>query len=237
MHAGMENQTTPSSAHCVVLAYPAQGHLNPLLQFAKRLNHRGVKITLVSTHFFWKSISTKQLSLSSLTIESISDGYDDAGQEGAESLKVYLEKFWEVGPQTLNQLLHKLAESGCPADCVVYDSFLPWALDVAKDNGLVGAPFLTQSCAVNDIYFHAHKGLIKVPLSEEKYLLPGLVELEPCDMPSFISVYGSYPVVWQLVVDTFANIGKADWVLSNSVYELEEEVSRNSNTTLHHACY
>jgi pathogen-inducible salicylic acid glucosyltransferase len=64
-----------------------------------------------------------------------------------------LERFQQVGSQTLAELLEKLSTSGCPIDCVVYDSFLPWALEVAKKFALVGVAFFTQSCAVGNIYY------------------------------------------------------------------------------------
>ena len=101
-----------------------------------------------------------------------------------------------------------------------------WALDVAKKFGLVGVAFFTQPCAVNSIYFHLHQGILNLPISKEtKILLPGVIELEPSDLPSFLYLqYGMYPMFWDLLVDPFNNIGKADWVLSNTVYELEPEV-------------
>ncbi|WRX10879.1 hypothetical protein QQP08_003366 [Theobroma cacao] len=39
----------------------------------------------------------------------------------------------------------------------IYDSFLPWALNVANKFGLVGAVFFTQSSAVGSIYYHIYK--------------------------------------------------------------------------------
>ena len=56
-----------------------------------------------------------------------------------ESEGAYLEQFWVVGSETLGNLIEKLKSSGCSVDCVVYDAFLPWALDVAKKLGFVGA--------------------------------------------------------------------------------------------------
>ncbi|CBI24718.3 unnamed protein product, partial [Vitis vinifera] len=43
-------------------------------------------------------------------------------------------------------------------------------------------------------------------------------------MPSFIYVAGSYPAYFQLVLNQFCNVHKADWVLVNTFYKLEEEV-------------
>ncbi|GAY64726.1 hypothetical protein CUMW_235620 [Citrus unshiu] len=143
----------------------------------------------------------------------------------AESIEAYLERFWQIGPRSLCELVEKMNGSGVPVDCIVYDSFLAWALDVAKKFGLVGAAFLTQSSVVDCIYYHVNKGLLKLPLPDNQLLLPGMPPLEPQDMPSFIYQLGSYPAVADMVVKyQFDNIDKADWVLCNTFYELEKYV-------------
>ncbi|KAJ0054287.1 hypothetical protein Pint_03134 [Pistacia integerrima] len=187
-----------------------------MLQFSKRLDHKGVKVTLVTTLSMIKTIH--RASSSSIALETISDGYDEGGMANAESIQAYLDRFWQVGPQTLIKLVEKMNVSGCPVDCIVYDSFLPWALDVARKFGMLGVVFLTQSCAVDSICYHAQKGLLKLPLT-------GLPPLQPQDMPSFIYDLESYPAFFDMVVTgQFATIDKADFVLCNTFYELEKEV-------------
>ncbi|KAK9941763.1 hypothetical protein M0R45_007457 [Rubus argutus] len=104
---------------------------------------------------------------------------------------------------------------------------MAWSLDVAKKFGIFGAVFFTQSCAVGNIYYHAYKGLLKLPLANDdcEILIPGLqLPLEAVDLPSFLHDFGSYPAVYNMVVGQFSNVDKADWVLYNTFYELEEEV-------------
>lgn len=210
-------------AHCLVLPYPAQGHINPMLEFSKRLIQRGVKVTLVTVVSNWKVVSRKNFT--SIEVESISDGYDEGGRAAAESLEVYLETFRRVGAQTLAELLQKLAGSSHPPDCVIYDGFMPWALDVAKNFGLLAAAFYTQSCTTNTIYLHTYNKLLELPLTQTGYLLPGLPKLEAEDLPSFLNRYGTYPGFFYVGLNQHSNIDKADWVLANTFYELEQGVS------------
>lgn len=215
-------------AHCLLLAYPAQGHATPLFQFSKRLQSKGIKVTFASTFFFCNnSLPIKNLP-SNITLETISDGYDTGGWQIAESFEAYNSSFKRVGSRTLAELLQKLDSSSRKrVDCIVYDSHLPWVLDVAKGFGVFGAPFFTQPCAVGSIYYHAQRGLLKLPLAEEQttvVLLPGLPQLAPSDLPSFLYKYGSYPVFLESVLGQFSNIDQADWVLANTFYELEQEV-------------
>ncbi|KAM7497042.1 hypothetical protein LguiA_021456 [Lonicera macranthoides] len=207
--------------HCLVLPFPAVGHMNPILQFSKRLQHKGLKVTLATTCFIF---NTAHKISDSIAIETISDGYDEGGIAQAESSEAYWTKFKKVGSETLGQVIDKLRAVGCPIDCIIYDPHLPWVLDVAKSFGLVGAAFLTQSCAVSNIYNLVYHKLLKLPIPQSNILVPGLVPLEPLDMPSFIYDPGSYPAFLEAVLNQFSNIDKADWVLCNTFYKLEKEV-------------
>ncbi|CAI9094815.1 OLC1v1030615C1 [Oldenlandia corymbosa var. corymbosa] len=211
--------------HCLILPYPLQGHVNPLLQFSKRLRFKGAQITLVHTKSFINRI--KDSSATSLfPSETISDGFDEGGVQQAGNFQLYFSRFQEVGSRTLGELIEKLRDSGSPVDCVVYDAFLPWVLDVAKKYGVAGAVFFTQSCAVGDIYYHVCKGVVKLPLDDHRryYEIPGLPVLERSDFPSFVTAPEIYPAAREMVINQFSNVDKADWVLFNTLYKLEQEV-------------
>ncbi|KAK6238766.1 hypothetical protein QUC31_004235 [Theobroma cacao] len=147
-----------------------------MLQFSERLQHKGLKVTLATPQSMYKTMHGA--TSISIALEPISDGYDEGGISHAESVEAYLERFWKVGPQTLTKLVEKLNASGCPLNCIVYDSFLAWALNVANKFGLVGAVFFTQSSAVGSIYYHIYKGLVKLPFTEPEVLVPGLPPLK-----------------------------------------------------------
>ncbi|KDO38316.1 hypothetical protein CISIN_1g027763mg [Citrus sinensis] len=119
-------------AHVLIVPYPSQGHINPTFQFAKRLASKGLKITLAITNFIYKTKKPPQPS-DSVQIDTISDGYDDGGFSEAESIDAYLQNMEVAGLKTLAELITKYKSSSNPIDCVVYDAFLYWALDVAKD--------------------------------------------------------------------------------------------------------
>ncbi|KAH0647154.1 hypothetical protein KY285_032402 [Solanum tuberosum] len=208
---------TSHKAHCLILPFPLQGHINPMLQFSKR-----IKITIAPTKSFLKNMNELSTSVS---IETISDGYDDGGIYQTENFLAYTTRFKEVGSDTLAQLIQKLANSGCPVNCIVYDPFLPWAVEVAKNFGLISAAFFTQNCAVDNIYYHVHKGVIKLPptQNEEEILIPGFSStIEASDVPTFV-INPEAERILEMLVNQFSNLDKVDWVLINSFYELEKE--------------
>ncbi|KAI5656461.1 hypothetical protein M9H77_25254 [Catharanthus roseus] len=214
-------------AHCLILPYPVQGHINPMLEFSKRLQYQGIKITLAVTKFLFKTLEELEsysASSSIISVETISDGFDDGGRKTGDA-ELYLNTFQRVGSETLSELILKLQDLGFPVDCIVYDAVAPWALDVAQKFGIFGAAFFTQSCAVDNIYYHVYKGLLKLPLvKNEEVRIPGLPSLSSSDFPSFVADYGSYPPVFQLVLNQFLNVEKAEWLFFNTFNELEDEV-------------
>ncbi|XWS13101.1 hypothetical protein CRYUN_Cryun36dG0008700 [Craigia yunnanensis] len=138
-------EKTAYTAHVLVIPYPSQGHINPMLQFSKRLSSKGLKATFVTTLFI--SQTMKPESFGSIDIDTISDGCDEGGFSEAESIHDYLKRLEAAGSKTLAELIIKYKNSSHPIDCIIYDDFLPWALDIAKQFGLVGAAFLLRMCS------------------------------------------------------------------------------------------
>ncbi|KAI3893510.1 hypothetical protein MKX03_022838 [Papaver bracteatum] len=226
----MEKMMMEKRGHVLMIPFPSQGHINPCLQFLKRLVSKGVKTTLVITKFISKS--TKPVLGHNIGIEFISDGYDNGGFAESESIESYLQRLQTVGSAELTQLIKKLNSSPeiqNPVNCIIYDAFLPWALDVARQFGLVVGSFFTQPCAVNNIYYQFEKGLLKIDdntmVGNSNVLVPGLpVPLQVSDLPSFLGVAGTYPAYLELVLNQFVNVEEADWIFINSFDMLEVQV-------------
>ncbi|XP_051148887.1 UDP-glycosyltransferase 74F2-like isoform X2 [Andrographis paniculata] len=225
----MDPNVEDRTPHCLLLPYPNQGHINPILQFAKRLSHtrRRIQITFILTKFLLKSTTAAAAAAEAdISFRSISDGFDDGGRAHAKSFEEYTDRFELVGRETLTELLRELSDSGRPVDCVVYDPFIPWVLDVAKGFGLPAAAFFTQSCAVNSVYHQVYCGRLRPPLRENEVAVVA-AELPPLkaeELPSFIEVHGSYPVVFEMIKSQFRNVEKADWIFVNTFYKLEEKI-------------
>lgn len=216
----MESSYKPPQAHVLVLPLPVQGHISPMLQFAKRLVSRGLKATLATTLHLSKSVPASPSASPSIDIETISDCHGGDGQPQGESSEAHRMS----GSRTLAELIQKLDCSTQPIVAVIYDGFMPWALDVAKQCKKLGVAFFTQTCAVNNVYYHVQRGFLKLPLSAGSVEVPGLPPLKPSEMPSFLYKLGSYPGSYDLVMKQFSNVGDADLVLFNTFYELEKEV-------------
>ncbi|KAF4352510.1 hypothetical protein G4B88_013340 [Cannabis sativa] len=214
--------------HVLVVPYPSQGHINPLLQFCKRLvsHHNGLTVTFATTLFISKTFTPNPNKLPpSIHFDTISDGFDTGGFAQSSGVDDYLSRLQAAGSKTLSQLIERHRQSNNPIGCVVYDSFLDWCLDVANKFGLAAGPFFTQSSTSNYIYYSLHHGLLKLPIDSFPVSVEGLEFLSSLDeMPSFVGVPGSYPAYFQMVLNQFSNTHKPHFVLVNSVYEFEQQV-------------
>ncbi|KAL4369092.1 hypothetical protein GQ457_05G004330 [Hibiscus cannabinus] len=217
-------ETKPKRPHVLVFPFPGQGHINPMLQFAKRLLSKGVKAALVSTVYLANSSFFDSSISFSFDHHTISDGFDQGGFNQAADAETYLSTFRSVGSKSLAALIMKLGETGHPVDALVYDSLMPWALDVAKQFGVPSGAFFTQSCAVNSVYYHVWKGHLQLPLRRTRVHLPALPPLRVSELPSFVALHGLYPAWLDVLVNQFSNVDEADWVFFSHFYELETEV-------------
>ncbi|OEL24095.1 Crocetin glucosyltransferase 2, partial [Dichanthelium oligosanthes] len=176
------SSSAAAGAHVLLLPYPgAQGHINPLLQFGRRLAYHGLRPTLVSTRYV---LSTTPPPGEPFTVAAISDGFDDGGAAACPDLNEYCRQLEAVGSETLAELLRSEASEGRPVRVLVYDPHLPWALRVTKAAGVPAAAFLSQPCAVDVVYGEVWAGRLPLPVTDGRELFArGLlgVELGPDD--------------------------------------------------------
>lgn len=205
----------------MVLTYPAQGHINPLLQFSKRLASKGLKATLATTHYTVNFIQSDAVG-----VEAISDGFDEGGFKQAPSLEAYLESFQAVGSRTVGELILKFNESASPVDCLVYDSILPWGLSVARQFGIYGAAFWTTSASVCSMYWQLRQGVLSLPVKQEPVpvSMPGLPPLRLSDLPDFLAQPGHLSAYMSAVMEQISSLEQNDWVFMNSFDALESEL-------------
>ncbi|CAN6167672.1 unnamed protein product [Urochloa humidicola] len=218
--------TNNSSIHVLLISYPSQGHINPLLQLGKRLAaHRGVRCTLAVTRFNLGQ-STPQTG-GAVHVAAFSDGCDAGGYDEAGDPEAYLARLESAGAASLDELLGAESARGRPVRAVVYDSFLLWVPRVARRHGAACAAFFTQMCAVNVAYAHAWAGLMELPVAPGKKavpeLLPGLsTRLGPADFSTFLTEPdGGCRAYLDMLLQQCQGFEVADHVLVNSFHELE----------------
>ncbi|KAL8140530.1 hypothetical protein V2J09_006551 [Rumex salicifolius] len=207
--------------HVVVLPFPVIGRTNPILQFAKRLSSKGLRVTVATTPAFASSHRLSQ-SFPFFSITTISDGPPSRSQNPPTlSMSTTISKGlleWHLKPSPEES-------QGNPVRCVIYDSSFTWALGIAREHGIYAAPFFPQSCAVSLIFCHVSRGLLAAPPLEGAggVAAPGLPVMEVEDLPTLVKEVGKHPVMEKIALGQFENFDQADWQFFNTFDTLEKE--------------
>ncbi|OIT30108.1 PREDICTED: UDP-glycosyltransferase 74E2-like [Nicotiana attenuata] len=209
-----------SKTHVLVLPCPAQGHINPIVQFSKILASKEVKVTILTIDFVCKAMLLDCGPL--VNIESIP--HEAIPVEGLDN---FLEWFQTLMLEKFSGIVEKFGDSEYPVKVVVIDSIITWIIDLAHELGLKVAAFHTQPVALSALYYHIDQEdpTNKIPFDGSVPVsLPSLPLLEKEDLPSFISETDAYPTVKRLAFGQNFNFKKADSLLFNTFDALEEEV-------------
>ncbi|KAJ4957159.1 hypothetical protein NE237_013942 [Protea cynaroides] len=221
--------------HFLVISFPAQGHINPALQFAKRLTRSEAQVTFLTSMSAHRRM-TKTATIDGLTYASFSDGYDDVFLPSDDFVN-YMVELKRCSSQALTDLTAAAANDRRPVTCIFYNFLLSWVADVARDLHVPSAVLWIQPAAILGLYYYYFNGyadLIHGNNNDPSFSiqLPGLPLLTSRDLPSFLipsNDNARHPHVMPYVQKLFENlereIPKAR-VLVNSFDDLEVEALR-----------
>lgn len=135
----MENTT-----HVVVIPYPAQGHVIPLMELAQNLVKNGVKVTFVNTEVIQKMVSTTLLEKDLMQMVSIPDGLEP--WEDRNNLAKLSESIVQTMPEKLEELIDTInKDDDTKVSCVLADNCMGWSMQVAEKMGIRKATFWPAS--------------------------------------------------------------------------------------------
>ncbi|KAL2332624.1 hypothetical protein Fmac_013837 [Flemingia macrophylla] len=210
----------------LLIAYPLQGHINPALQFAKRLASTGAHVTFATTLYFHRRMLNKSTT-PGLSFATFSDGYDD-GYKAADDSDIvsYIYQLKRRGSEWLRNTVAAAKNDGQPFTCVAYTMLLTWAAQVARELQLPVALLWIQPATVFDIYYH-YFHQYKDDITHQSHLeLPGLpFPLASRDIPSFLLSSDIYTFVLPSLEEQFQELDQETnpVLLVNTFEELEPE--------------
>ncbi|KAK7321084.1 hypothetical protein VNO77_31267 [Canavalia gladiata] len=222
-----------SKAHIRVLlvSFPAQGHINPMLRLAKHLASKGLSVTFSSTENTGKDLRAVNavnetlptpIGDGFLTFEFFDDGLanDDPKKK---NLKEYIAQLEAVGKQVVSQMIKNHAEANNAISCIINNPFIPWVCDVATEHGIPCALLWVQSSVVFITYYHYFHKLLPFPSVTEPYIDAQLLTilLKYNEIPDFLHPFSPYPFLGTLILEQFKNLSKPFCILMDTFEELE----------------
>ncbi|GLJ08782.1 hypothetical protein SUGI_0095860 [Cryptomeria japonica] len=199
-----------SGLHAVIVPFPAQGTINPLINLAQLLSSRGVFITFVNMDWSHKCMSKAAHNDDEPTFKflTIPDGLPpDHGR--LANLAEYVIAMENLGPVLEHHLLSSLLDGKTPpVTCIITENFMSCTHQVAKKLGVPRVIFWTlcatssiAQCNANLLLSHGH---IPVKVEDSKRAdkvitcLPGnLPPLLPSDLFSFYRATDTSGVLFQ----------------------------------------
>ncbi|KAB1213521.1 Anthocyanidin 3-O-glucoside 5-O-glucosyltransferase [Morella rubra] len=219
--------------HVLSVSFPGQGHINPSLQFAKRLIRLGVRVTFATSVFVLRQLITQFPTPDGMSFATFSDGYDD-GYNG-DDLDHYMNELKHHGSRTLCDFIVSSAKEGRTFSSLICATIVPWAAEVAREFHLPTALLWIQPATVFDIYYYYFNGygdLIRRSSGSNDPLrtveLPGLPLLAARDFPSFLDASNKYRSVIPTLQEQLAGLEKESnpKILANTFDALEPEALR-----------
>ncbi|KAD3640991.1 hypothetical protein E3N88_30214 [Mikania micrantha] len=136
--------------HVLVIPYPAQGHVIPIMELAQRLIKQGIKVTFINTEVNHKLVSNtwsdKQGLGDMMQMVQIPDGlepWEDRSDIGKLTLSIM-----QTMPRKLEELIDTINKAdGAKVSCVIADACMGWAIIVANKMGIRRAAFWPASVA------------------------------------------------------------------------------------------
>ncbi|KAL1315314.1 hypothetical protein HN51_042087 [Arachis hypogaea] len=236
-----------SKPHAVCIAYPAQGHITPMLKLAKLLHNKGFHITFVNTEYnhrrFLRSRGPDSLKgLPSFRFETIPDGLPQDPDDHADvtqDVRSLCESTRTTCSPHFKKLISKLNSDGGvpPVTCIVSDSIMSFSADAAEEFGIPLVMFWTASACGFVCYMHYHKLVQKglIPFKDMSYVtngylettldwVPGIKEIRLRDMPSFLRTTDLKDIMLDFFIGECARAHKASAIVMNTFDALEHDV-------------
>ncbi|KAE8722789.1 UDP-glycosyltransferase 86A1 [Hibiscus syriacus] len=225
--------------HAIFVAYPLQGHLIPSVNLAIKLASKGFTITFVNTHSVHHQTAKAHPEIGSSDIFSSvrESGLDIRYTTVSDGLPLefdrslnhdqFMASLLHVFSAHVDEVIGWIIGSGEKVHCLIADTFFVWPSKIAKKFGLLHVSYWTEPALVFTLYYHldllkknGHFGQQNRRGDTINYI-PGVEAIEPKDMMSYLQETDTTSACHQLIFNASQDAKNADFVLCNTVQELE----------------
>ncbi|GFQ03282.1 UDP-glycosyltransferase 86a1 [Phtheirospermum japonicum] len=223
-----------SKGHAIMISVPYQGHINPFTNLAIKLASKGFTVTFAHLEFVHHKLSKAQHGTkareSGLDVRyaTISDGLPLEFDR-----ELHFEKYWEIilrdFPSFVDQFIGKMIESKPFMPFLVTDTIYVWPATIADKYNIVNVSFWTEPALVFSLLYHwdlltemGHSPC--TDKNEEINYIPGVKSINTKDLMSYLKESDSSDISYKALSPAFQEAKKADFILHNTVEELESDI-------------
>ncbi|KAJ9562099.1 hypothetical protein OSB04_007259 [Centaurea solstitialis] len=218
------------NTHVMVIPYPAQGHVTPLMELARCLTSNSLKVTFVNSEFTHKKMMSASGSQSDLMqMVWIPDGMQP--WEDRRDMGKLAESINQTMPTRLEELIEDINKTDSKITCIVADVSMGWAVRVAQKMGIRSACFNTSAAAILALIISTQKLLDDEVIDRNGVPLKDQMIQLSTTMPSMNPARFTWacigdPATNKIILDILILGAKeaaqrADWIICNSTMQLE----------------
>ncbi|KAF3439265.1 hypothetical protein FNV43_RR17541 [Rhamnella rubrinervis] len=232
--------------HAVLVPFPAQGHVNPVMQLAKLLHSKGFHITFVNTEFNHNRLIRSKgpdflKGLPDFVFETIPDGLPPSDRDATQDVPALCDSTTKncLGPfkDLLKRLNNSLHEVNPPVTCIISDGITSFGIKAGEELGLPVVPFWTASACgfMGYLQFSELQKRGIVPFKDENFMhdgtldspidwIPGMKKVRLKDIPSFIRTQDADDIMFNFLGSEARNCLKRKAIIFNTFDDFEHQV-------------
>ncbi|XP_061366524.1 UDP-glycosyltransferase 83A1-like [Gastrolobium bilobum] len=222
----------------LVLPFPAQGHVNPMMNFSQNLVERGCKVYFVNTDFNHKHVVSsmveqkESLDESLLKLVSIPDGLRP--EDDRTDFAKLFDSILSTMPSMLQKKIEEVHLNGDDRiSCIVADVNMGWALNVGNKLGIKGALFWPASAAMFAMQCNLptliDNGIIDSygsPITKKTFRISPTMPVMDTKSLFWTSITDliNLKKTFNFFIESAQTTNLTEWWLCNTTYELEPGV-------------
>ncbi|XP_047336811.1 7-deoxyloganetin glucosyltransferase-like [Impatiens glandulifera] len=241
------------SHHVVLIPYPAQGHVSPMLKLAKLLYSTGFHVTFVNTEYnharLLNSRGPSALDgLPGFRFCTIPDGLPPSPNiDATQDIPSLCNSTSKNCLEPFSELLAKImaSDESPPISCIISDGAMSFTLDAAERFGIPEVLFWTTS-ACGFLGYTQFDNLMKrgiIPPKDESYLtngyldtilefISGMNDIKLRDLPSFLRTTDPNDLMLNFIKRETSRASMASAIIINTFHELESQVLNSLSSFL-----
>ncbi|KAH6762315.1 hypothetical protein C2S52_019748 [Perilla frutescens var. hirtella] len=223
--------------HAIMVAFPYQGHITPYVNLAIKIASKGIVVTFAHLEFIHHDLSSKSESEGDpfskardsgfdIRYTTISDGFPLKYNRDDHYWESMLLNFWTRVDEFVGKIIRSDPHL---VPFLVTDTLYTWQAAISDKYNLLKVSFWTEPALVFSLAYHVHilRERAHFPcndhVEEEINYVPGVKSVSTKDLMPYLKESGTGTLVHKIQMKAFEEVKKADFILHNSVYELESQ--------------